>query len=459
MYSLILHGRRLVELQKCRSLRLFSVNLLQNASAFSNSFASAFATDVGSQQTRKGQNFTVSYLVDSLGLTAKLAKSISRKVSFEDSENPDSVLSLFRSYGFADSQISNIITGYPLLLIADAETSIGPKLQSLQSRGASTSELTEILSKVPKILGKDRSFSVYYDFVKEIVEADKSSKYVKLCHSLPQGSKQENKLRNVSALRELGMPQKLLFSMLVSKCPHICGKERFEESLKKVVEMGFDPTTPKFLEALRIVQALKEETIEEKVNVYKSLGFAVEDVWAIFKKFPIFLTFSEKKITQTFETMKRCGLLEDEVRLVVKKFPQCIGISEQNILNSIEAFLGLGFTRDDIAMMVKRNPGCIGYSVETVKKKTEFVVKKMKWPLKAVASYPSVLGYSMEKRIVPRCNVIKALMSKRLIGRELPSMSSVLVCTDQTFLNRYVRKHNDKRLVPELMAIFNGKRE
>ncbi|CAH2048030.1 unnamed protein product [Thlaspi arvense] len=235
-------------------------------------------------------------------------------------------------------------------------------------------------------------------------------------------------------------------------------KEKFEESLKKVVEMGFDPTTSKFLEALRIVQGLKIETIEEKVDVYKGLGFDVGDIWAIFKKFPIFLTLSEKKITQNFETMKKCGLLEDEVRSVVKKFPQCIGVSEKNILNSIETFLGLGFSRDEIAMMVKRVPACIGYSVETVKKKTEFVVKQMNWPLKAVVSYPHVLGYSLEKRIVPRCNVIKALMSKRLLGNgsELPPLWSVLVCTDSSFLNRYVRKQCHEELVDELMDIFNA---
>ncbi|XP_024016712.1 transcription termination factor MTERF4, chloroplastic-like [Eutrema salsugineum] len=422
MYTLILHGKRAIELQKWRNLR-DSVRLLQNAFAFSNSFSTASAAaQVGPKDGRKGNSFTVSYLVDSLGLDTELAESISRNVSFEDKGNPDSVLSLFRSYGFADSHISNIITGYPLLLIADAETSIGPKLESLQSRGASTSELTEILSKVPKILGKDRSFSVYYDFVKEIVEADKSSKFKKLCHSpLPQGSKQENKIRNILALRELGVPQRLLFPLLISRSPHVCGKEKFEKSLKKVVEMGFDPTTPKFLEALRSVQRLKEETIEERVNVYKSLGFAVEDVWAIFKKYPIFLTLSEKKI-----------------------------------LNSMETSLGLGFTKDEFVLMVKRHPAFIAYSAEMVKKKTEFLVKKMSWPFAGLR--PEIFSYSFEKRIVPRCNVIKALMSKGLLGSELPSMTRVLACRNQVFLERYVRKHDDKKLVAELMSIFTGDR-
>ncbi|KAL1213273.1 Transcription termination factor MTERF2 [Cardamine amara subsp. amara] len=450
MYSLIFHGRRLTQLQKWRHL---SVSV-QNVTAFSNSFSSISAADVSLRDGLKGNNFTVSYLIDSLGLAKKLSESISRKVTLVDKDNPDSVLSLLRSYGFTVNQISSIITGYPLLLTADAEKSLAPKLRFLQTRGASSFELTEIVSTVPEILGKkgEKTVSRYYDLIKEIIEADKSCG--NSCHSLAEGSKQENKIRNVLVLREMGVPQKYLFSLLISDGQPVCGKEIFEESLKQVVEMGFDPTTSKFVQALKTVYRFSDKSIEEKINVYERLGLAVGDVWAMFKKCPSFLNNSEKKICQTIETLKKSGLLEDEVLSVLKKFPQCIGASEQKIANSIETFIGLGFTRDEFVIIVKRYPICIGLSAESVKKKTEFLVKKMNWPLKNVVSTPAVLGYSMEKRIVPRCNVIKALLSKGLIERKLPPMSSVLVCTDEAFLDRYVRNHDDKELGTELMAIF-----
>ncbi|CAH8256179.1 unnamed protein product [Arabidopsis lyrata] len=420
MYSLIHHGRRLVQLEKLPNFRVS----VQTASSLSNSFSFTSVADASLRDGLKGNNFTISYLVDSLGLTTKLAESISKKVSFEDKENPDSV-------------------------------SIAPKLQSLQSRGASSSELTEIVSTVPKILGKrgHKSISVYYDFVKDIIEADKSSSYEKLCHSFPQGNK-ENKIRNISVLRELGVAQRLLFPLLISDSQPVCGKERFEESLKKVVEMGFDPETSKFVEALRVIYRMSDKTIKEKVNVYKRLGFGVADVWAIFKKWPSFLSYSEKKITHTFETLMRCGLLKHEVLSLIKKHPKCICSSEQKIVNSIENFLGLGFSRDEFAMMIKRYPQCIDYTAETVKKKTDFIVKKMNWPLEGLVLIPQIFGYSLEKRTVPRCNVIKTLMSKGLLGSEIPPMSSILTSTDQAFLRRYVMKYD--KLVPELMAIFTG---
>ncbi|CAA7029844.1 unnamed protein product [Microthlaspi erraticum] len=460
MYFLLLHGRRSLELQKWRNLRVS----IRNSFPFSTiPFSSTVSP---TKDGRKGQIFTFCYLIDSLGLTPKLAESISKKVSFGEKRNPDSVLKLLRSYGFRDSQISSIVTAYPRLLVVDAEKSLAPKLQFLQSmKGAS---LTETVSKVPKILGTKggKSLSVYYDFVKEITKADKVSKFETLCHSLPQ-SMQENKIRNVSALRELGVPQRLLLPLLISDRKLVCGEGKFKESLKKVVEMGFDPSSSKFVEALSAVQGLSEKAIEEKVKVYKRLGFSVGEVWEMFKKCPVSMRLSEKKITQKFESLKVFGLLEeDEIVSVCKKSPECVfGASEVKIINSIATYRDLGFRKDEFKTMLKSHPQCIGYSEETVKKKTKFLVKKknkfmvgkMKWSVKAVALHPQVLGYSMEKRIVPRCNVMKALMSKGLLGdrkSKLPEKESVLVCNDEEFLKRFVRNHDDKELVAELMAIF-----
>ncbi|CAH8352773.1 unnamed protein product [Eruca vesicaria subsp. sativa] len=435
MYSLILNVKRSTELQKLCSL-----------------VYSAFSSVSAATLSRKGQNFTVSYLVNSLGFTTKLAESISKKVIFDENTNPDSVLTLFKSYGFTESQISNIITDHPNLLLQDAESSLAPKLKFLHSmKGASTSEFTEIVTTVPKLLSKkgDKTLSVYYDFIRDVIQDDKCN------HSslLPQGNL-ENKIRNVTALRELGVPRKLLFHLLVSSYQPVCGRERFQESVKKVVEKGFDPRTSKFVQALHVVYQLSDKTVEEKIDVYKSLGFNEEDVWDMFKKWPNSLKFSGKKVTQMFEILKKCGLLDEEVVVLLKKNPQFLRVSEENIVNSVETFLGLGFSKGEFALMIKRYPVCIGFSAETVKKKTEFLVEEMSWGLDAVVSHPQVFSYSMEKRMVPRCNVIKALISRGLIKSELPSVCSVLACTDKVFLRRYVSKHDDKELVAELMGIF-----
>ncbi|CAH8356618.1 unnamed protein product [Eruca vesicaria subsp. sativa] len=430
MYSsLLLHSKKCLELHKSRTFRAITVTLLQNASPFHNHFSSVPTTD------------------------------------------PDSVLNLLTSHGFTSTQISKIITTYPRLLTLDPQTSLLPKLQALQSLGASTSDLTEIVSKVPKILSKrgSKSTALYFDFIKDIIHNDKeegqtgkTTKLLRRSSSSTTTGKQGNKIRNVTVLREMGVPQRFLFSLLVSESQPVCGKEKFEGSVKKVVDMGFDPKTSKFVQALHVFYEMSEKTIEEKVNVYKKLGFRVEEVWEMFNKWPYSLKFSEKKITKTFETLKRCGLNDVEVVSVMKKRPECMRSSEEKIANCVETFLGIGFSGDEFVAMVKCFPTCVGLSAETVRRKIEFLVGEMRWTLKDVVGIPPVLGYSLEKRMVPRCGVIRVLVEKGVMrrgrggggGDGIPPMSSVLACSDKVFLNRFVLKYG--KLVPELMAIFGG---
>ncbi|XP_023638825.1 uncharacterized protein LOC17885876 isoform X2 [Capsella rubella] len=348
MYSLLIHGRK--------SLLRGSVQ---------NAFTSSFTTLREARKGILGKNLPI--LTWLVGLTPKQTEWLSRIAYY----GQDSVVILFRLQGLTDSQIDDIRDSYPHFLKLRGP-SLSPKLRYLQSRGVTSFELYDILLKIPEILeikGPEIT-GLYYDVFKDITAADKSSTVGDLALStLPKGGKQENVMRNVRALRALGVPQKVLLSLLTSDVKLVYGKRRFEETVKLVLGKGFDPTKPKFVEALKIIYKISDRTDEEKINIYTRLGFAEEDVWYLFKKFPRILTLSEK-----------------------------------NTLNFAEAFLGLGFSTDEFKMMLKRHPSCITYSAELATKKIEFLVKNMNWPLAGLR--PKLLSYSMEERIVPRCNIV-----------------------------------------------------
>ncbi|AEE33385.1 Mitochondrial transcription termination factor family protein [Arabidopsis thaliana] len=382
------------------------------------------ADDVIPRDAQKEPKLTVSYLVDSVGIPIKFAESILKEVSSKDKCNPNSVLNLLRSYDFTDSQISSIITTDPELLMEDAENSLCPKLKFLESREILSSRLNDIVTRVPKILRmeEEKSMITYYDFVKTITLTSSRSDFYKVCELYPY----------------------------------------IESSIRKVIEMGFDPFAPKIFDATVVVCTLSNETLEERVNIYKTLGFDVRDVWEMFKKCPTFLNISEKKITQSFETLKKCGLVEEEVISMFQKSPQCIDFSELDITQNFEFLKGCGLVEEEVLSMFKRYPQCIGFSEKKILNAVETFLGQgfskdevmMMVNREGVVSIPVVLEFSMEKMIVPRCNVIKALTSKRLLKTEVSSMFSVLICPDEVFLERYVSKHDDQELVDELMSIF-----
>lgn len=94
-------------------------------------------------------------------------------------------------------------------------------------------------------------------------------------------------------------------------------------------------------------------------------------------------------------------------------FTKILQLICQHIVNSTKTYLGLGNSRDELSAVIR--------ALDI---------------LQAVASNTAVFGYSMENRIVPRCHVIKTVMSKGLIECELPAMSLVLAITDEAFLKQ-----------------------
>lgn len=85
-----------------------------------------------------------------------------------------------------------------------------------------------------------------------------------------------------------------------------------------------------------------------------------------------------------------------------------------------------------------------------------FLVNKMGWQPSAIAHVPSAFTYSLERRIIPRCSVIRVLLSKGLINEENKiCLSSLVINSNKHFLDTFVTKYQDH--VPQLLNIFHGK--
>ncbi|KAM5551622.1 hypothetical protein ABKV19_026459 [Rosa sericea] len=83
----------------------------------------------------------------------------------------------------------------------------------------------------------------------------------------------------------------------------------------------------------------------------------------------------------------------------------------------------------------------------------DFLVNKMGWPSVIIAKYPIVFYYSLQKRIIPRCSVLKVLFSKGLINENLSKLH-VLVYAEEQFLEMFVTKFVNQ--IPQLLSVYQG---
>ncbi|KAI9114248.1 hypothetical protein K1719_014898 [Acacia pycnantha] len=235
--------------------------------------------------------------MNSLGMSAEVATKLSKTFKLKDPDQPDSVLNLFRSYGFSDPQISKIVGFYPRVLLAKLEHNLLPRLRRA------------------KVAFMNRSLFVEY--------------------------------------------------------------------VKFVKETGIEPSKAAFVVALIVVTQLRKSTWELKLDVFE-----------------------------------RCGWSRDVTLLAFSKFPNIMGMSEKKITSTMKFFVDeMGLQLEDIA-------GC-----------------------------PTILSYSMKKRIVPRWSVVKILKMMGLIKESL-SLNSVIIANEKKFLDDFVFKFQEN--VPRLLEIYRG---
>ncbi|CAK9178037.1 unnamed protein product [Ilex paraguariensis] len=119
-----------------------------------------------------------------------------------------------------------------------------------------------------------------------------------------------------------------------------------------------------------------------------------------------------------------------------------------------EAYGKWGWSKDDILLAFRKHPTCMILSGKKISGAMDFLVNKMGWQSVAISRYPWVLFFSLEKRIIPRCTVIRVLSLKRLLKKDV-SLTSVLVSVEKDFLKKFVIKY--KKEVPQLLGVYQGK--
>ncbi|KAE9596330.1 putative transcription regulator mTERF family [Lupinus albus] len=362
----------------------FHLNLLRhNEFLFFNSF-----TSQSQQDQHKDLNFSVSYLITSCGFSPETATHVSKHVRFKTLDRPNAVLALLKKYGFDQTQIGKFVLKRPLVLVADAESTLLPKLKFYQSIGISTTVLPKLMLKNHTFLTRslDKFLIPRYKILRSVVRSDEEvvGALKRDALGFMYCDLNNNFIPNINVLKELCVPQTSI-SILVMHYPGTAyiAHSRFVEGVNLAKELGFDPLKVSFIGALHVLLNLERAKWESRLESYQKWGWSREISLSAFRKFPTFMSLTEERFAKSMN----------------------------------------------------------------------FLVNDMGWPSEDIAGYPVVLAYSLEKRIIPRCRVIKILKSKGLIKNSL-SIGSFTSRTEESFLMKYVTKFLED--VPLLLDVYKG---
>ncbi|KAK1369161.1 hypothetical protein POM88_035253 [Heracleum sosnowskyi] len=372
----------LVYLYKCQSLTLLTKLPTFRNFRLAKPIICSYDTKRIIPTNVDSSDFKISFLQKKCGLSGKALISACKCLDFDSSNTrPDSVIELFRTFGFSQPHIAKIISCYPLVLYNYHPGNIlKPKLDFLLSIFQSQAEVVAIVTKNPCILIKSlnnhlipsinvlNSVTGSYPDTLSIL---KYNPYI-ICCDLS-----ETLLLNTQFLSALGVPNSQILKLLRSYGP-LLGRphDRFCTFVSELMDMGFDLQSSYFFNAMHAMSFVTDSTWESRCGLFRRFGFSNSEMVSMFKKLPLVMCYSEKNI----------------------------------------------------------------------KEKVEFFLNKLQWTLFRLSSYPTVLSYSLEKRIIPRCSVLQVLVLKN-ITNESYMLSSILVMAEKKFFKDFVTAHKDE--VPE----------
>ncbi|KAL2507691.1 Mitochondrial transcription termination factor family protein [Forsythia ovata] len=342
-----------------------------------------------SKKLAKESSYTISYLINTCGLSPEKATSASEKVHFETPEKPNSVIALLKKHGFSKTHIANLVRRRPVLLLSNPEKTLLPKLEFFKSIGVSKVHLGGTISRDPTLLTRSLENQIIpnYNYLKSVLLTDeKVAAAVKRTSWVFLEDPEKNLAPNITVLKELNVPQSCIILLLTHFPEAIMQKsDEFRASVSEVVEMGFNPLRSTFVLALHAIS-----------------GKGNKMIWA------------------------RC----------------------------YETYSKLGWSKDDIYMAFKKHPNCMILSEKKISRTMDFLVNKMGWDCRMIASCPSVLFFNLENRIIPRCSTVHFLFSRELIKKDV-KLSTVLLPTEKYFLEKFVTKY--EKQVPKLYDFYEGK--
>ncbi|KAL6635133.1 hypothetical protein ACP70R_027804 [Stipagrostis hirtigluma subsp. patula] len=111
----------------------------------------------------------------------------------------------------------------------------------------------------------------------------------------------------------------------------------------------------------------------------------------------------------------------------------------------------LGCSEAEVAMAVRKSPTIVKQSEGKMARTVEFLKVVVGLQSSYIVHRPALLGYSIEKRLVPRHYIIKVLKAKGLMKEET-DFYNVICVSEKSFVEKFIVHYNDR--VPGLIDAY-----
>ncbi|XP_020575595.1 transcription termination factor MTERF15, mitochondrial-like [Phalaenopsis equestris] len=115
-------------------------------------------------------------------------------------------------------------------------------------------------------------------------------------------------------------------------------------------------------------------------------------------------------------------------------------------------FLGkLGFSEAEILSAIQKQPSVVSLSEKNLQETIKFLVMEAGCEPSYVISHPSILGLSLNRRLIPRNRILKLLKAKGHLKKEL-DFYNYIALSEMKFMNKFIFPYQKK--MPKLLDVY-----
>ncbi|CAL9059550.1 unnamed protein product [Musa banksii] len=126
-------------------------------------------------------------------------------------------------------------------------------------------------------------------------------------------------------------------------------------------------------------------------------------------------------------------------------------VSKERFEAKVELMRSFGWSESEFSSALRKAPTFLCISLDMMRRKMEFFINVVGYTPSFIASQPTILLYSLQKRVIPRFHVTEMLKSKGSWTGQCKFVW-ILIMSDTKFMEKFVLPHKEN--VPELLDIM-----
>ncbi|CAL4946554.1 unnamed protein product [Urochloa decumbens] len=253
-------------------------------------------------------------------------------------------------------------------------------------------------------------------------------------------SVEETLAPRVSQLLGIGLstPQ---IARLVPVVPYVLASPAYDVSRLKFYMGFFGSFARLHVTIRRDAQFLRRsaEKVEQSAALLRQCGLGARDIALVVSQAPRLFGGSQERLKAVIARAEELGVPGDSPMFRHALFAAS-SVRQENATAKMDLLKSLGWSSSQVAMAVARMPSVLTGSEDQLRRAVDFLTKEAGMEVEAIARSPSLLNYSIGRRLAPRLKVLKLLKEKGLPLGDRP-FYSVACMGSENFFNMFVLPH------------------